>query len=183
MVKLEIRKIVVQIDEIHKEINKIIPNPPIKSIAAAVINNPFANKYVEDLEPLYDIGAEIGGYLANKNVKLLGVKPDDVDSYGKGAVVGLDGELEHAAALLHPRFGAPVRKAVGSGKDIIPSTKKLGGPGSTLLMPITNKNNIWSFDDMDAAEITIPDAPKSDEILIAVCLAIGGRPLKRIKPD
>ena len=108
---------------------------------------------------------------------------DDVDSYGKGAVVGLDGELEHAAALLHPRFGAPVRKAVGSGKDIIPSTKKLGGPGSTLVMPITNKNNIWSFDDMDAAEITVPDAPKSDEILIAVCLAIGGRPLKRIKPD
>ena len=183
MVKLEIRKIIVQIDETHKEINKIIPNPPIKSIAAAVINNPFANKYVEDLEPLYDIGAEIGGYLANKSVKLLGVKPDDVDSYGKGAVVGLDGELEHAAALLHPRFGAPVRKAVGSGKDIIPSTKKLGGPGTTLLMPITNKNNIWSFDDMDAAEITIPDAPKSDEILIAVCLAIGGRPLKRIKPD
>ena len=78
MVKLEIRKIVVQIDEIHKEINKIIPNPPIKSIAAAVINNPFANKYVEDLEPLYDIGAEIGGYLANKSVKLLGVNPDDV---------------------------------------------------------------------------------------------------------
>ena len=183
MVNLEIRKVISQIDEIHREFEKLLTTPTIKAISAAVIKNPFSKTYVEDLEPLYDVGAEIGGYLAEKCVSLLGVKPDEIDSYGKGAIVGIDGEIEHAAAILHPRFGAPVRKAVGSGKDIIPSTKKIGGPGSTIVMPITNKNNIWSFDDMDAAEMTVPDAPKPDEILIAVCLAIGGRPLKRTKPD
>ena len=81
-----------------------------------------------------------------------------------------------------PKFGAPVRSAVGSGKDIIPFTKKIGGPGSLIVMPMTNKNNIWDFDFMDATEISISDAPKADEILIAVCLGIGGRPLK-VKPD
>ena len=111
------------------------------------------------------------------------MKPEEIESYGKGAIIGFDGEIEHAAALLHPRFGAPVRSAVGSGKDIIPSTKKIGGPGSVIVMPMTNKDNIWDFDFMDAVEITISDAPQSDEILIAVCLGIGGRPLKRVKPD
>ncbi len=179
----DIRKVVFQIDETHKELEKVISSPTKKIIGAAVINNKFANKYVENLEPLYDIGAEIGGYLAERCVSILQVKPEEIESYGKGAIVGVDGEIEHAAALLHPRFGAPVRSAVGSGKDIIPSTKKIGGPGSVIVMPMTNKDNIWDFDFMDAAEITIPDAPQSDEILIAVCLGIGGRPLKRVKPD
>ena len=179
----DIRKVVFQIDETHREMDKIIDNPPKKIVGAAVIKNKYANKYVENLEPLYDIGAEIGGYLAERCVNILQVKPEEIESYGKGAIIGVDGEIEHAAALLHPRFGAPVRSAVGSGKDIIPSTKKIGGPGSVIVMPMTNKDNIWDFDFMDAVEITIPDAPQSDEILIAVCLGIGGRPLKRIKPD
>ncbi len=106
-----------------------------------------------------------------------------MESYGKGAIVGLDGEIEHAAALLHPRFGAPVRAAVGKGDDIIPSTKKVGGAGSSLLFPITNKNRIWDFDRMDAAEISIADAPRPDEILVALALAIGGRPLHRTQAD
>ena len=139
MAKLEIRKVVIQVDETHRELEKLLSSPTIKAVSAAVIKNPFSKTYVEDLEPLYDIGAEVGGYLAEKCVKLLGVKPDEIDSYGKGAIVGIDGEIEHAAALLHPRFGAPVRKAVVSGKDIIPSTKKIGGVGSTIVMPITNK--------------------------------------------
>ena len=113
----DIRKVVFQIDETHKEMNKIIDNPPKKIVGAAVIKNKFANKYVENLEPLYDIGAEIGGYLAEKCVKILQVKPEEIESYGKGAIIGVDGEIEHAAALLHPRFGAPVRSAVGSGKS------------------------------------------------------------------
>ena len=179
----DVRKIVFQIDEIHKEMNKRVETPPKKIIGAAVIKNQFANTYTENLEPLFDVGAEIGGYLAERCVDILQVKPDDIESYGKGAIVGVDGEIEHAAALLHPRFGAPVRSAVGSGKDIIPSTKKIGGPGSLIVMPMTNKNNIWDFDFMDATEISISDAPKADEILIAVCLGIGGRPLKRVKPD
>ena len=183
MPSLEIRKVVIQIDEVHRDSGKLISKPSIKAVSAAVIKNSFAGKYIEDLEPLYDIGAEIGGYLAEKCVSTLGVKKEEIESYGKGAIVGVNGEIEHAAALLHPRFGAPVRAAVGTGKDIIPSTKKIGGPGSVIVMPMTNKDNIWDFDHMDAAEITMPDGPMPDEILIAVCLGIGGRPLNRIKPD
>ena len=113
-------------------------------------------------------------------LKLSG-KPGSITSYGKGAVIGTGGEIEHAAAILHPRFGMPVREAVEKGDDIIPSTKKMGGPGSVLVLPITNKDSIWSFDHMDAMEISIPDAPREDEMLIAVAVADSGRPLARTK--
>ncbi|MBP2148271.1 amino acid synthesis family protein [Xanthobacter autotrophicus DSM 597] len=177
---LKVRKLVVQVEETHEEMGREVSPPSRKVTVAAVIANPYAGTYVEDLTPLYDLGAEVGGLMATRGVAALGIAPDEVVSYGKGAVVGVNGELEHSAALLHPRFGAPVRAAVGTGKDIIPGTKKIGGPGSPLLMPLTNKNNIWSFDDMDSAEIAIPDAPRPDEILIALCLGVGGRPLHRI---
>lgn len=180
---LHLRKTVIQLEEIHEEMGKTPRTACRKVTVAAVITNPFAGKYIEDLEPLYDLGAEIGGMLAKKGVEALGVQPDEVESYGKGAIVGLNGEIEHAAALLHPRFGAPVRKAVGKGDDIIPSTKKMGAPGATIVMPVTNKNRIWEFDDMDAAEITIPDAPRDDEVVVILILAIGGRPLARTKAD
>ena len=114
-------------------------------------------------------------------VEALGVKPGSITSYGKGAVIGTGGEIEHAAAILHPRFGKPVREAVEKGDDIIPSTKKMGGPGSVLVLPITNKDSIWSFDHMDAMEISIPDAPREDEMLIAVAVADSGRPLARTR--
>ena len=91
--------------------------------------------------------------------------------------------MEHSAALLHPRFGAPVREAVFEGRDIIPGTKKMGGPGASITLPLTAKNNIWDFDHMDAMDICIADAPRNDEIVVAVALAIGGRPLNRTQPD
>ena len=180
MIALELRKIVVQIEEIYLEMNKPIDPPTCKATAVGVIKNPYAGQFVEDLEPLYDLGAEIGGLLARRAVKALGISPADIQSYGKGAIVGLNGEIEHAAAILHPRLGKPVREAVEKGDDIIPSTKKMGGPGAVIVMPITNKNSIWSFDHMDAAEITIPDAPGPDEIVVAIVVAIGGRPLARV---
>lgn len=178
--KPQIHKIVIQVEETHHEIGKTIDPPTRKVTIAAVVKNPYAGKYVEDLEPLYDLGAEIGGLLAEKGVAALKVEPSKIVSYGKGAIVGLDGEIEHAAAILHPHFGKPVRAAVEKGDDIIPSTKKMGGPGSVLVMPLTNKDSIWSFDHMDATEISIPDAPRKDEIVVAVALADSGRPLARI---
>ena len=181
--KPKIRKVVIQLEEIYEEAGRSVEGAKHKVTVAAAIRNPFAGQYVEDLTPLYDLGRNISGLLADRGVAALGVEPEQITSYGKGAVVGIDGELEHAAALIHPRFGAPVRAAVGKGDDIIPSTKKMGGPGSVIVMPLTNKDSIWEFDDMDAAEITVPDAPRNDEILVAVCLGIGGRPLHRIKPD
>ncbi len=176
----EIRKVVIQVEETHREAGRAVDPPTRKVVAAAVVTNPYAGRYVEDLAPLYDLGAEVSGYLADRAVVALGVQPADVTAYGKGAIVGVDGEIEHAAAILHPLFGAPVRRAVDHGEDIIPSTKKLGGPGATIVMPITNKDDIWSFDEMDAAELTIPDAPHADEIVVCVVLAVGGRPLHRI---
>lgn len=177
---LEVRKVVVQSEEIHREMGRAVNPPARKVVSAVVVKNPYAGKYVEDLSPLYDLGAEIGGFLAQRAVKALGVAPDEVVAYGKGAIVGLDGEIEHAAAILHPKFGAPVRKAVFKGDAIIPGTKKMGGPGALIVMPITNKNDIWVFDDMDGAEISIADAPRPDEMLVALVLAVGGRPLHRI---
>ncbi len=180
---LDIRKIIVQLEEVRKEMDKPVLPASRKVTVAAVINNPYAGQFVEDLEPLYDLGKEIGGLLAERGVQALGVKPNEVEAYGKGAIVGLDGEIEHAAAVMHPRFGGPVRAAVDHGDDIIPSTKKVAGPGSILLMPITQKDSIWSFDHMDASEISIPDAPKNNEMVVAIALAIGGRPLHRTKKD
>ena len=114
---LDIRKIVVQLEETHKEMGKSVSPFSRKVTVAAVINNPYAGQYIEDLEPLYDLGKEIGGLLAKRGVEALGVDPDEVEAYGKGAIIGLDGEIEHAAAVLHPRFGGPVRAAVGHGDD------------------------------------------------------------------
>ena len=180
--KADIRKIVVQLEEVHQECGKTVENKR-KVTVAGVIRNPYAGAYHDNLEPLYDLGADISGILAQRGVAALGCAPDEVTSYGKAAIVGTNGEIEHTAAILHPRFGKPVRAAVGKGDDIIPGTKKVGGPGSVAVIPLTNKNNIWSFDDMDSTEMTLPDAPCPDEIVVFVALGIGGRPLARTKPD
>jgi hypothetical protein len=177
--------LVVQLEETASEMGREVDPPARKVTVAAVIKNPYAGRFVEDLTPLYALGAEVAELIAGRGVQVLGlagISPEAVTSYGKGAIIGTDGEIEHAAALLHPAFGAPVRRAVGHGKDIIPSTKKVGPPGATLVMPVTNKDSIWNFDDMDAAELTIPDSPRADEVVVAVVLAVGGRPLHRVRP-
>ena len=152
-----------------------------KAVGAAVIANPFAGVHGADLGPLEAIGAEISGRLAERALAALGVAADAVTAYGKGAIVGTAGEIEHAAALLHPRFGAPVRKVVVKGDDIIPSTKKVAGPGAQITIPITHKDDIWSFDEMDAIDVAVADAPRPDEILVCVALAVGGRPFARTR--
>jgi len=161
-VMLEIRKVVVHFEE-------------TRSAAGREVGS-----YVENLGELEALGAEVAAFLAGRAVAALGTDTT-VTAYGKGAIVGLDGELEHAAAILHPRFGAPVRAAIGGGAALIPSTKKVAGAGASLTMPITNKDDIWSFDEMDAAEITIPDAPRPDEVVVCVVLASGGRPHARTR--
>jgi hypothetical protein len=177
---MEIRKIVVQVTETRRALGREVVPPSMAAIAAAVVHNPCAGRYVEDLDELETLGAEVAALLADRALAAL---PSDVevDAYGKGAIVGLDGELEHAAAILHPRFGAPVRAAVGGGASIIPSTKKIAPAGAPITMPVLNKDDIWSFDEMDAAEIAIPDAPRGDEIVVCVVLAAGGRPLARTR--
>jgi hypothetical protein len=180
MLPLTIRKIVTQCEETLLVMGREVPAPNRKAVAAAVFRNPWAGEYIEDLTPMYELGARISGLLVQRAIAALDVPPEQVTSYGKGAIVGTNGDLEHSAALLHPQFGGPIREHIGGGKAIIPGTKKIGGPGSAITMPLTNRDDIWVFDDMDAAEIAIPDAPGPDEILVAVCLGAGGRPLHRI---
>jgi hypothetical protein len=178
--RMEIRKVVVIVEETQIDAGRVLGRPTCKVVAAAVVANPLAGRYVEDLAELESLGADVAAVLAERAVAALpaGTK---VTAYGKGAIVGLDGELEHAAAILHPRFGAPVRAAIGGGASIIPSTKKVAPPGATLTMPILNTDDIWSFDEMDAAEISIPDAPRPDEVVVCLVLASGGRPLARTR--
>ena len=179
----EIRKMIASVEDIHREAGTELATPSRKCVIAAVVTNPLAGVADGDLDILKDIGADISARLVARGLDALAAGPDDVQSYGKGAVVGVDGEIEHAAALIHPRFGAPVRGALGDASEIIPSTKKMGGPGTAIDVPLTSKHSIWEFDHMDATAISIADAPHAGEIVVILALGIGGRPLKRIKPD
>ncbi len=182
---VDIRVVSVTLTEVHAEAGAPVSPPTRKVIAAAVVSNPLAGKpLVADLGVLEEMSAEVSAVLVQRALEVLasaGVTPDQVRGYGKGAIVGTGGELEHTAAVLHPRFGAPVRAAIGGGADIIPGTKKVAGPGAAITMPIGNKDDRWVFDDMDSAEICISDAPRDDEMLIALVLSTGGRPHARVK--
>lgn len=176
----EIRKIAVFIEEIHQEMGRTISPPTRKAAAVAVIANPLAGKYQEDLEPLMVIGEELGGLLGDRCVAALGITPDQAESYGKAALVGVDGELEHAAAILHPRMGKPLRVAVEKGAALVPSSKKRGGPGQMLDVPLGHKDAAYVRSHFDGMEVMISDAPRAGEILVAVAVTDSGRPLPRV---
>lgn len=175
-----IRKIVIQVDETHLEQGRSISPPVRRAVAAAVIANPFAGRYVEDLTPLIDMGEELGALLAARAVAALGIAGERVESYGKAAAVGEDGELEHAAALLHPKLGAPFRKVLGKGAALIPSSKKRGGLGTVLDIPLGHKDAAFVRSHFDGVELRVPDAPRAGEIVLAVAVTDGGRPLPRV---
>ncbi|MHB1508115.1 MAG: amino acid synthesis family protein [Acidimicrobiales bacterium] len=166
-----------QIDERRWEMGRELAPPIRRVVAAAVLSNPFAGSYVEDLSELIDASVPIGTELAQAAVAALG---GQVHSYGKGAIVGLDGELEHAAALLHPALGTPLRDACGGGKAIIPSAKKRGGPGTTLDVPLHYKDAAFVRSHFDAIELRIGESPAPDQIVLAVAVSDGGRPLPRV---
>ncbi len=176
----KIRKIGVWIEETHQEGGKAISPATRKAVAAAVIENPFANQYVEDLSELMDIGAELGALLGEKCVAALGIEPEQAESYGKAAMVGENGELEHAAALLHPKMGTPLRKAVEKGAALVPSSKKRGGMGQDLDIPLGHKDAAYVRSHFDGVEIRFNDAPRPNEILVAIAVTDSGRPLPRV---
>ncbi|MDF1735552.1 MAG: amino acid synthesis family protein [Minwuia sp.] len=176
----EIRKIAVFIEEIHQEMGQTINPPTRKAAAVAVIANPLAGRFQEDLEPLMVIGEELGGLLGQRCVAALGITPAQAESYGKAALVGVDGELEHAAAILHPRLGKPLRAAVEKGAALVPSSKKRGGPGQVLDVPLGHKDAAYVRSHFDGMEVTLSDAPRANEILVAVAVTDSGRPLPRV---
>lgn len=175
-----IRKLVVQVDEIRLDMGRAVEPPTRRALAMAVIDNPCAGRYVEDLQPLIDIGEELGGLLGEKCVAALGIRPEQAQSYGKAAVVGEAGEIEHAAAILHPRLGTPLRRAVSRGAALVPSAKKLGTLGSAIDVPLGHKDAAYVRSHFDAIEARIGDAPRAKEILVAVAVTDSGRPHPRI---
>ena len=177
---MEIRKYVTIVEETAMEGGKRVNPPTRKAAAIAVIKNPFAGKYVENLNELVETGEELGGILTKRAVEALRIPPQQAESYGKAAIVGVDGELEHAAAILHPKLGTPMREAVGGGKAIIPSAKKMGGPGTEIDVPLHYKDAAFVRSHFDAMSIRVPDAPRQDEIAVVVVVTDSGRPHPRI---
>jgi len=180
MVQAKIRKIVSFIDETHQEMGKTISPPTRRAAAVAVIENPYAGVFSEDLETLMTIGEELGGLLGDKCVALLGIDPAEAESYGKSAMVGENGELEHAAAILHPRLGKPLRAAVQKGAALVASSKKMGSMGQVLDVPIGHKDAAYVRSHFDGMEVSINDAPRANEIMVAVAVTDSGRPLPRV---
>ena len=175
-----IRKLVVLLDETRREMGRDLPRPIRRAVACAVIENPFAGRYMDDLSELVAQGEALGALLAERAIAALGIPGEQVESFGKAAVVGEAGELEHAAALLHPKMGAPVRAALGKGPALIPSAKKAGGPGTAIDVPLGHKDAAFVRSHFDAIEARVPDAPRAREILLCLALTGGGRPMPRI---
>jgi len=148
-------------------------DPITRVVAVAVIRNPFAGRFVEDLSSLFDIGGQLGERLMADAVKMLAGPPV---SYGKAAIVGVAGDMEHGGAMIHPKLGKPMRAAVGGGKALIPSNAKVAAAGATIDLPLGHKDEAWSFDHFDTMTVMVADAPRPDEIVLCMAVADGGRP-------
>jgi hypothetical protein len=178
--RAKIRKIATFVEETRTEMGRTIDPPTRRAAAVAVIENPYAGKYAEDLSELMLIGEELGELLTLRAVAALGIPATGVESYGKAAAVGENGEIEHAAAILHPKLGTPVRRVLGNGAALIPSSKKSGGMGVALDVPLGHKDAAFVRSHFDGMEVRINDAPRANEIVVAVAVTDSGRPLARV---
>lgn len=178
--KAKIRKTQVIVETTYTDIGRKVKVPVRKACAMAVIDNPYAGKFSQKLGKLMDIGEELGGVLGKMCVDALGIKPKDAESYGKAAIVGENGEWEHAAAILHPKLGAPLRKEVQKGAALVPSVKKLGGQGARIDVPLGHKDAAYVRSHFDGMEVGMPDAPRANEILVCVAVTDSGRPFPRV---
>ena len=151
--------------------------PIVRVVAMAVVKNPFAGQYVEDLSPLFDVSGDLGARLMDDAVAMLNGPPV---SYGKAAIVGVAGDLEHGGAMIHPKLGKPMRAAVGGGEALIPSNAKVAAAGTPIDLPLGHKDQAWSFDHFDTITVMIGDAPRPDEIVLCMGVADGGRPHPRV---
>ncbi|MFM1990638.1 MAG: hypothetical protein RJA99_3595 [Pseudomonadota bacterium] len=175
-----IRKTIVIVDETRLEMGRPVDPPVRRAVAIAVIANPYAGRWSDSLDELVAIGEALGGTLGETCVKALGIEPGQAQSFGKAAIVGERGELEHAAAILHPKLGAPLRRAVEKGAALVPSAKKMGGLGTAIDVPLGHKDAAFVRSHFDAIEARVSDAPRADEIVVAVAVTAGGRPHPRI---
>ena len=173
----DLRKRVIQKETVYREGGRAAATPVTRIAGLGVIANPFAGRFVEDLSLLFDVGLELGAALMDEMVPLL-ARP--TVSYGKAAIVGSNGDLEHGHALLHPKLGKAMRAPIGGGEALIPSAAKVGGIGAGIEIPLGHKDDAWSFDHFDAMTVALGDAPRADEIVLAIAIADGGRPVPRV---
>lgn len=171
---VKVRKISTQVEEIYHEGGPVREDPILRGSIVAIIENPYAGRYVEDIKPLMEDLKPLGLKLASQLIKALGGDAKNVTSYGKGAIVGEDGELEHGATW-HVAGGYAMREALGTAHAIVPSAKKVGGMGSTLEIPISHKDASYVRSHFDAMQVGLPDSPRRSEILFALVMTTGGR--------
>jgi hypothetical protein len=179
MSKVEVRKRVTIVEEIFHEGGPIAANPLRRAAALAVIRNPFAGKYVQEIAGFMDDLKPLGLEMAKSLVAALGGQAKTIEGYGKGAIVGAAGELEHGA-LWHVPGGYAMREILGDAKAIVASTKKVGAPGTRLDVPVTHINASYVRSHFDAMEVGIADAPRADEILLALVMTTGPRVHARV---
>jgi hypothetical protein len=177
---MKLRKLVTITDEVLVEMGQPLAPSTRRAAAIAVIANPFAGRFEADLSSLIETGATLGALLTQRAVAALGIAPDAAESFGKAAIVGEAGEVEHAAAILHPKLGGPMRAVLGGGAALVPSAKKRGTMGAVIDVPLGHRNAAYVRSHFDAMEISIADAPRAGEILVAVVVTASGRPLPRI---
>ena len=177
---MELRKIAIFVDDVLSEGGRELASPTRRVAACGVIRNPFAGKPpIDDFSELVDISVDAGEVLTERALEALGeIEPR---AYGKGAIVGAAGDLEHGAAMIHIRVGLPMRRQAGGGPALIPGNAKVGPMGATIDIIFGGMENSWDYDTMDAMTISVPDAPKPNEILLIIAFLGGTRPNARIE--
>jgi len=169
-----IRKMLVSVEEIFHEGGPVAAKPLKRGAILAVVRNPFAGRYVEEIAGFMEDLKPLGLRMANELITALGGSAKAIEGYGKGAIVGAAGEIEHGA-LWHAPGGYAMREALGGAKAIVPSTKKVGGPGTRLDVPVTHIDASYVRSHLDAIEFGLADAPRADEIVLALVMTTGAR--------
>lgn len=177
---MEIRQLVIIEQETWREAGRALATPVRKAAACAVLANPYANRpAMDDLTKLVDLSVEAGTILSERALRALG--DPNPSGYGKAAIMGTAGDREQGAAMIHVRLGLTMRRAIGRGLALIPGVEKMAGPSASVDLVFGGVDDSWAYDAMDAMEISIPGAPRPDEIVLIVGFASGGRPNARIK--
>jgi hypothetical protein len=174
MPSIEVRKRIISIEDIFHEGGPVAAKPYRRGFILSVIKNPFAGRYVEDIVGFSDDLKPLGLEMARELIARLGGDSKAIEGYGKGAIVGADGEIEHGA-LWHVPGGYAMREALGGAMAIVPSAKKVAGPGARLDVPITHINASYVRSHFDAVEVGVTDAPRADEMLLALAMTTGAR--------
>lgn len=170
----EVRKIVVSVDKTFHDGGPAADLPLIRGGACAIVRNPFAGDYVQDIAHGMDALTPLGEEMAGELIRAMGCPTEAVEAYGKGAIVGASGELEHGA-LWHVPGGYAMRRLLGETKAIVPSTKKVGRMGDAIDIPISHINAAYVRSHFSTMTLQVPDAPKDDEIVFCLAMATGGR--------